>query len=654
MKVIKNKNMLALLLVICMLFSITACAPKDTSTDTTKNDSTETKVYNAGTYTGIGKGRNGDVTVEVVVDDNSIVSAKVVKHEETAGISDIPVERIPAEVVEYQSLGVDTIAGATMTSDAIIEAISDCITQAGGDVAALMAVGIEKTGSGELVKKTADVIILGGGGAGVAAAYAASEQGSSVIVVEKTASLGGNTMRSGGYMNAVIPENEETQEMTAGQIQAVEKLIALESKNDIMKGWQDTLKADFEAYTAKNTKTLFDSLELHMLQTYVDGDYVGNPVLIENFVKNAPETYKWLEEKGMDWKEKSILIVGSIWPRSNMSKTYKSGIGFIDTLADDAEDKNLPIEYDYEIKAEELIMEGNKVVGVKATAADGTPYEYKANKGVIIATGGFGANVEMRVNHNSIWADLGPKVPTTNSPAITGDGIIMAEKVGANLVGMDKIQLLIADPKTGETSTNVGDTSGMYVNQEGLRFVNESERRDVLCSSTLEQTNGMMYIISSFQNSRLDKDFVNTYGIHVDDLIARGAVFKGDTIEELAEKIGIEPAVLRDSVDKFNAAVEKGYDDLTGRTTFNSTAKIEDQGPYYANPRSPAVHHTMGGIEVDINAHVLDKKGNIISGLYSAGEVTGGFHGANRLGGNAISEVLTTGRIAGLAAAQEK
>lgn len=421
----------------------------------------------------------------------------------------------------------------------------------------------------------------------------------------------------------------------------------MEPKDETMKSWQEQLTAEFDAYKKSGAEHLFDSVYLHMLQTYVDGDYVGNPALIQSMCEKAPQTYAWMQDMGFDWKEKSIVIVGSLWPRANMSQTYKSGIGFIEVLKNDADKKAFPIEYDLEVKAEEFIVEDGRVTGVRAVAANGTPYEYKAGKGVVLATGGFGANVEMRVKYNSIWADLGPTVPTTNSPAITGDGILMAQEVGANLVGMDKIQLLIADPKTGETSTNVGDTTSMYVNQEGHRFVNESERRDVLCAATLEQTNGMMYIISSYQNSRLDENYVNTYGIHVDDLVERGAVYTADTIEELAEQIGMDPATLRKTVDDYNAAIDAGYDELTGRTVFNETAKIEDHGPYFANPRTPAVHHTMGGVEVDVDAHVLDASGNRIPGLYAAGEVTGGFHGGNRLGGNAISEAITTGRLAG-------
>lgn len=610
--------------------------------------------YAPGTYTGVGAGRNGELTVEVTVDANAITAISVVSHTETAGISDIPLERIPEEIIKYQSLGVDTVATATLTSEAIIEAVANAVAQAGGDVEALKAVAIAEAEAGELVERNADVIVLGGGGAGMAAARAAAEAGASVIVVEKTAALGGNTMRSGGYFNAVIPENQKNATMTEGNIATVESYIALEPVDDVMAGWQEKLKEEFDAYKASGETYLFDSIYLHMLMTYSDGDFVGDPLLIQSMCEKAPDTYKWLADMGVQWKDNSIVIVGSLWARANMSKVYKSGIGFIDVIREDIAAKNYPVEYDLEVAAKSLVVTDGKVTGVNAVAADGTPYAYTANKGVVIATGGFGANVEMRVAYNSIWADLGETVPTTNSPAITGDGILMAQEIGADVTGMDKIQLLIADPVTGETSTNVGDTTSIYLNKEGLRYVNETSRRDVLCAATLEQTDGMMYIISSYQNSRLDADYVNTYGIHVNDLVERGAVYMADTIEELAVQIGVDPAVLRKTVDDYNAAIDAGYDELTGRTTFNTTAKIEETGPYFANPRSPAVHHTMGGLKVDTEARVLSTDGTPIANLYAAGEVTGGFHGGNRLGGNAISECITTGRIAGTSAANQK
>ena len=188
--------------------------------------------------------------------------------------------------------------------------------------------------------------------------------------------------------------------------------------------------------------------------------------------------------------------------------------------------------------------------------------------------------------------------------------------------------------------------NGDIVNKEGKRYVNETERRDVLAAAALKQTDGIFYIISSTQNNDLDENGYNSYGLHIDDLVAAGEVYRADTLEELAQQLGMDPAVLVESVKKFNEAVSSGYDPEFGRTVFNTHALIEDFGPYYACPRSPAVHHTMGGVMVDAQRHVLDNDGNAIAGLYAAGEITGGIHAGNRLGGNAVTEIIVSGRTA--------
>ena len=604
--------------------------------------------YTPGTYEGTGTGRNGDIVVSVTVSENAIESIEVVSQAETAGIGDTPLERIPGEIVKYQSLGVDSVTGATLTSVGIVEAVADAVTKAGGDAEALKNVEIKQEVSDEQVDKNADVVILGGGGAGMAAAVAAAEKGASVIVVEKTAALGGNTVRSGGYMNAAT-YTAQSNNMTDGQMETVMALATEEPKNETQAKWQETVLKEVEEYKASGATYLFDSPSFHALQTYKGGDYEAIPELIENMCMNAPETFEWLKGMGFDWRDYSVAVIGSLWPRAQMSQTYKSGIGFIEVFTKQIEKENLNVEILYEVQATDLTVADNKVVGATGKGADGTTYNFTANKGVILATGGFGANVEMRQKYNTIWADLGENIPTTNSPAITGDGIVMAQAVGAGLVGMEKIQLLaIADPETGALDAHVGDATSICVNKEGKRYVNETERRDVLAAAALNQTDGIFYIISSTQNSDLDENGYNSYGLHIDDLVAAGEVFRADTLEELAEQIGMDPAVLVDSVKKFNEAVTSGYDPEFGRTVFNTHALIEDFGPYYACPRSPAVHHTMGGVCVDVDTHVLREDGSKIEGLYAAGEVTGGLHGSNRLGGNAITDCLTNGRIAGL------
>ncbi len=611
--------------------------------------STSALAYTPGVYVGEGTGNNGPVKVEVTFDADRITSVKVVEHSETEGLFEAPVERIPAAIVENQSLAVDTVSGATFTSNAILTAVADAVAQAGGDAEALKAAKVEAAAPKEAVAMDADVVVVGGGGAGLAAAITAAEQGAKVVLVEKTAAYGGNTILSGGYYQAAIDELAQTVEMTESEKEEVYRYISLEPKDDRMAAWQTKVKEQFEAHLAAGKTYLFDSPELHMIQTYDGGDYLGNPELIEMMCNADVDAFNWLADIGFDWKKSAFPIVGSIWIRCHQSESYASGNGFIKVLSNQIEEKNLDVTTVFECRAESLITdETGRVTGVTGTGTDGTPYTFTASKGVVVATGGFSANVEMRMEYDEIWGNLNESVPTTNAPSITGDGIEMVKAIGANLVGMGQIQLLpTADPVTGQTNNVIGEGTNMYVNQDGKRFVDESSRRDVLAKAILEQPGQYCYIISTFQNSRLDEEYKNNYHLYLDDLIASGAVVKGDTLEELAEKIGVPVETFVETCTNFNQYVADGEDPEFGRKVFPSNAALEMEGPFYACKRAPAVHHTMGGVEVNTDNAVLKADGTVIPGLFAAGEVTGGFHGSNRLGGNAVAEAIATGRNAG-------
>ena len=258
------------------------------------------------------------------------------------------------------------------------------------------------------------------------------------------------------------------------------------------------------------------------------------------------------------------------------------------------------------------------------------------------------------MKYDKLWNGLlNEKFPTTNSPAITGDGIVMAEKIGADLVGMEYIQLLIGDPQTGVTSTLVGAGTSMYVNRDGKRFVNELERRDNLVKAILKQPKGDFFWLTTEANAQIDDKGLNKYGLKVEDLIRQGKIAKSDTVEGLAPFIGCDPAVLKKTVEEWREMCRTQKDPQFGRASFMEDVTLE-KGPYYAVWRSPSVHHTMGGIRINTKAQVLDKSGNPIPGLWAAGEVTGGIHGKNRVGANAIPDALSFGRIAGIGAATAK
>lgn len=242
-----------------------------------------------------------------------------------------------------------------------------------------------------------------------------------------------------------------------------------------------------------------------------------------------------------------------------------------------------------------------------------------------------------------------------NSTAITGDGIRMAEAAGAQLVDMGMIQLLpVTDPDTGSNNTTVGQGTSMYVNQEGERFVNETGRRDVVSKMALAQPGGYFYRITTVKNARVGKDGITVLGLNINTLLKTGKVVKADTVEELAKKTGMDPVKFKRTVDRWNDFCRKQtVDPDFGRPSCLDNVTLYE-GPYYAEKRAPGVHHSMGGIKIDTQTRVIGTDGKPIPGLFAAGEVTGGIHGTNRIGANAIPDAISFGHLAGTTAANMK
>jgi urocanate reductase len=592
------KRLLSLLLVISMVLSLAGCK-KATET----NNST---LFKPGKYIGEGKGINGTVKVEVTVTEDEITDIKVLEHNETPGVSDLAIDDLPLQIIEAQGLGIDTVAGATMSSNAILEAVGQALEKAGANIEALKekTVGNDSS-SATVTEKQVDVVVIGGGGAGLAAAVSAHQNGASVIVLEKMPRVGGNTMISGASYNAVDPKRQEAQGIE-------------------------------------------DSVDKHFQQTYEGGDKLGNPELIRILVDNAYPTIEWLESMGMEFKDTLHTVLGGLWPRAH-APVEPLGTGFINTYMNYIKENNTEMEVLVNTEATELIMENNKVIGVKAKSPDGELI-LKSNNGVIIATGGFAGNVEMRDEYNKNWPSL-TNLKTTNHPGATGDGLAMAKAIGANLIDMEQIQLLpMGDPNTGSLSGNIeqGVENRIFVNKSGNRFVDEGARRDVMTKALFEQEDSFMWVILD-SHSYPTGDVRNHFNESIDELVTEGRAYKADTLEDLAKQIGINPENLVESVNKFNSCVETSKTDEFGRTLYQF--KI-DTAPFYAGARVPTVHHTMGGIQINTSAQVLDNNGNVIPGLYAAGEVTGGIHGTNRLGGNALADISVFGKIAGENAAK--
>lgn len=612
----------------------------------------------AGVYTGSATGYHGAINVEVTLDDTAITNVTVTSHGETEGIGTIALERLPAKIVETQSLALDAIAGCTLSSNGLLDAVLNALTTAGVDTQRFMEAPVEVSESNE-IEKTADVIVVGGGGAGLSAALSATEKGASVIVVEKTAMLGGTTLMSGAYYSTGNQEISKKAEMNDKMRADVTAYLSLEPVDDFMARWQSTVKEQYDAYLASGETYMFDSEEYHMLQTYADGQYKGDPALIERVASVSRACYDWLAENGLPWSDAVLTSkasdTGVVLPDARRCRRNKSesderhSAKLIHVMEQGIKDSGMPYEFLMEVRGEELMVENGSVVGVIATGSDGTIYRLHANKGVILATGGFTANAEMCQEYNKLYPEIPNFIKSTNSTAATGDGITMALGAGASLFNMEYIEFVShVNPETGSESTYVCAFNQPLINMEGKRFVNEDASESDVALTFLAQPGSKGYLIADANSVNIDENGLTEEGIPAEDLISSGIVFKADTLEELALQLNMDPNVLQNTIDTFNASCDSGTDEF-GRA-LTPDMKIAT-APFYANLTSPGMHHSMGGVHIDTETRVLDNNGQIIPGLYAAGEVAGGFHGSHRESGNAILEALAEGMIAGANAA---
>ena len=609
--------------------------------------------YKAGTYSATVPGMHGPMTVAVTLSADRIEKVEVTSNVETPGLIDWPVSIIPQEIVDNQSLAVDTVTGVTMSSRAILNGVETALKDAGVDVSALKTpLQKEKAKDAEY---PADVIIVGGGGAGMAAAIAATDEGSSVVLIEKTGFLGGNSIVSGGIFNCPDPDMQDNADITSSLDSLIEDALAEKPVSDLHAQVQATVKKQFEAYK-KTDKHVFDSPEWFALQTWNGEDKVGDLDMLLTYAERAYPALEWLEGMGMQFADKINSASGSLYMRTHTS-VMPNGTGYFKAFRETLAGRGDLYTQLMDTEAKSLIMDGDKVVGVNAVGKDGNAVTLHANKGVILATGGFAGNVELRQQYceSEKWPDLSAKVITTNMPGVTGDGIFMAQAAGANLINMDQIQLLpYANPWTGATSDiTLTYSASMYINKNGERFVREDGRRDEMSLGIIAQPDGLMYQLFS-ADAVPDPKTGKTLGdkmvsYYLDNHLA--GYVQADTLEGLAEILEMDPAVLQKTVDDFNSYVRGEAEDPCGRVTWTKELLT---GPWYAYPRKPAAHHTMGGVDIDQQAHALRADGSVVEGLYCAGEITGNLHGANRLGGNAIVDFCVFGREAGANAAKGK
>lgn len=605
------------------------CSPRGTLSETGSGSSAA--AFTPGTYRGEAEGKHGPVVVEIDCSESAIEAVRVVEDVENERISRTARERIPAQIVEYQSLGVDTVTGATLTSMAILSAASAAAEEAGADVDALRSAP-GAPASGETVEASADVVVVGAGASGMAAAISAAQAGAGkVVVVETTSCMGGNALVSGGYVDYIEAPDELREDMAAGYAEYFAMRLQAARDAGIDSALIDRIQADYDAYYAAGATKVYDSTDYHSIDYYF---LTGGYYPLEHWQAYSPtivEMNSWLTDMGMEWNP-LMGIVGNPWPRSASPKHGSCGEGYFNLFEETLQTEGFPIEFIFEAPAQELITDGGRVAGVVAQGKDGTTYRVTAKRGVILATGGFSGNSDMLKQYNTYWPfDPSAAIVSTNAYGHNGHGIEMALSVGGAAEDMDNYMLFpFADCKDYSTETIVGNSGeAMMVNQEGKRFVNETMDRATIIAAMMEQTDNRGYLISDKTNS-LIVDGTTYFGADEETLIARGQLFRADTIEELAGMVGIDPSALAASVEAYNKAAETLQDPECGRTMFTATCPI-DEPPFYASPRMWAAHITLGGLKVDEDWRVLGESGAPVEGLFAVGEMVNGFFGVTSM-----------------------
>lgn len=633
-----RKRIAALALAAVMAFGLTACGGGSSSSTAASAGSGDAAGGVSGEFTGTATGM-GEVSVTITLTDGVITGCEIVGDSETEGIGSVIVENAPEEIVSGNKGAIDVVSGATITSNAVNEALAAALAAAGLDAADFTGSGDAAAAEDRVVDT--DIVIVGAGGAGMTAAIAAANEGKNVVIVESQAMVGGNSVRSTGGMNAAkTPAQDENEFAESAGVEKTLKTAASEwAGNEAITALADTVAGQWAEYQA-NPVGYFDSVELMELDTLIGGHGTNDPALVEALCSNSADAIAWLSEQGIELTSVSSFGGASVKrihrPVDSEGKTISVGSYMIPLLQ--AKCEELGVEFIMNTTANEILTDANgAAVGIAATDKNGAAVTVNA-KAVILATGGFGANLDMVVEYKPDLAGF----MTTNAPGAQGQGIDMAVAIGAGTVDMDQIQI----HPTVEANTAALITEGLrgdgaiLVNAEGNRFTDEVGTRDVVSAAEIAQTGSYSWLV-------IDQAMADASSV-IQGYIKNGYTVTGETYEELAEAMGVDAAAFAATMDKWNAAVAAGVDEEFGRTSF---ANPLDTAPYYAIKVTAGIHHTMGGLTINPQTQVLAGDGTVIDGLYAAGEVTGGVHGGNRLGGNAVADFVVFGRIAGEQAA---
>lgn len=557
------------------------------------------------TTQGTGVGKHGDVTVAVTFDSGKIKDIKIVKQQENPVLAAKVFTDLKQHVIDTNSVQLDAISGATFSSKGFLDAVADAAKKAGVTLSKADKKAIKKVVKTLPKESTYDVVVIGAGGAGFSAAIEAKNAGANVVLLEKMPAVGGNSLISGAEMNAA-------------------------------KNWVQPKLGIND-----------DSPELHAEDTYKGGDMKGDMNVIKVMTHNALDAAKWCRDYlGVRFEDDNLFFFGGHSRKRALIPVGHTGTEFITKFQAKADELGIPVITN--MKAEELIKDkSGRVVGVKATM-NGASYTFNAKGGVVLATGGFGANPEMVKKYNP---KIDERFKTTDAPGTTGEALYMAERAGAQLVNMGYIQTYpICDPISGviELIADARFDGAIMLNQEGKRFVEELQRRDVLSEAILKQTGGYCWVLWNDKIGSISNT-VKEHPTEYEAFTKQGIMATCDDLKCVADFTKIPFDSLKGTVNRVSSMTGKGND-----KDFNHRSGLVDmtQGKYYVIKAVPSVHHTMGGVRINEKAQALTAEGKAIPGLWAAGEVTGVTHGTNRLGGNAYTDIIVFGRIAGKAAAE--
>ena len=594
------------------------------------------------TGTGTAAGYGGEITVKVELDGDQIVAVEMTGKDETPGIGSKILEEYPALFVENNGL-VDAYSGATFaqyTRTGVLAAMALALQEAGVDPTAYNREPAEAAAA-EDVTIEADIVIVGAGGAGMTAAITAADAGKNVVVLEREPAVGGNSVKSTGGMNAGKTVYQDQNEF--GESAGVEKTLkAAEgyADNEAITALAAKVREQWEAYQAA-PEGYFDSTELFALDTLIGGKGLNDPELVNTLVNNSAAAIDYLASIGIHLDNVAAFGGASVKrihrPVDADGKTLSVGAYTIPLLEKACQERN-NLALMTEVTVTKLLTdESGAVIGVEATGKGGSKVTVKA-KATILASGGFGANLAMVEQYKPELKGF----MTTNAAGIQGDGILMAAEIGAATVDMEQIQIhptVQADTAALITEGLRGD-GAILVNANGERFIDEVGTRDVVSAAEIAQPGSFSWLV-------VDNKMAEASSV-IQGYIKKGMTLQGDSYEALAAELGIPADAFAATMEKWNGYVANKEDPDFGRTSF---ANPLDTAPFYAVKVTAGIHHTMGGLKIDPETHVLNTDGQIIPGLFAAGEVTGGVHGGNRLGGNAVADFVVFGRIAGEQAA---